>query len=408
MRKNNESNLDGSIKLTNIYFDKNYILFRFNKLNYAAWLENANKHTPEVYSLRKLNDNTLAFDVRQLPKGFVHSRLILSIADNNERLPYKVLEEALKVVSDPFFHLNPFCDDRYLCFDIVRKGNKSTINHLNSILSEHDKIVHPLCRDVIARPIDVCVIGSCFSRNVFQSNSYFNPEYKKHFRISNTFFHNSIISMMSKPFTEDEYILFEDLQKSDVANYVAMEFNKNLEAILNERSIDYVFIDNYSEAALPIVEMEPGRYLTYNRYFSESIFRKEFAGKKIIHPGSSQHIKLYEKSLTKLAEILKKFQLDKKLILVGGRLSIQKTASDVWLEKIQWINSVNTHWDIYDSIFLEKLPLANYIDVRKSVWLSDLDSPIKGGASPAHYQSGFYKNIYTEIKNIILGCGNEK
>lgn len=402
MKENNKSNTNASIILKNVYFKNRCILFKFNNLNYDAWLENTNKHIPEVHSLRKIYSDTLVFDLTKLQKGFVHSRLKLSIANNNERLSYSVTRESLKIVSDHFFHLNLFYDDSGLCFDIVCKGDGSVISHLNSAASKRTSLLYPLHGKITTKPRNVCVIGSCFTRSVFQSNSYFNPDYKKHFNVLNTFFHNSIISMLSTTFTHSKYSSFKDLHHPSIKKYVLMEFDKNLEAILSEQPVQYLFVDNYSDAALPIVEMGPDCYLTYNRYFSESIFRKKFSDKQIIHPGSSLHIKLYEKSLIKLSRILEKLQLDKKIILVGGRLSIQKTDSEIWTDKIHWINEVNTCWDVYDSMFLNKFQSANYIDMRNSKWLSDLESPIKGGASPAHYQSNYYKHLYTRFKEVVV------
>ena len=69
---------------------------------------------------------------------------------------------------------------------------------------------------------------------------------------------------------------------------------------------------------------------------------------------------------------------------------------------MNWIKRTNRNWDMYDAIFLEELPDAQYIDMRSTNWISDVNSPIIGGALPSHYQSGFYKEIYEKIIKIIL------
>ena len=94
--------------------------------------------------------------------------------------------------------------------------------------------------------------------------------------------------------------------------------------------------------------------------------------------------------------------LFRSIILVGGRLSPFKTQSELWQSKMNWIKRTNCNWDMYDAIFLEELPNAQYIDMRSTNWTSDVNSPIMGGASPSHYQSGFYKEIYEKIMKIIL------
>ena len=58
---------------------------------------------------------------------------------------------------------------------------------------------------------------------------------------------------------------------------------------------------------------------------------------------------------------------------------------------------VNRNWDIADNLFLEELPDAIYIDKRLTSWMSDVRSPILGGASPSHYQSGYYKELFHDL-----------
>ena len=86
--------------------------------------------------------------------------------------------------------------------------------------------------------------------------------------------------------------------------------------------------------------------------------------------------------------------MDKKLVLIGGRLSEFRTQSERWESKMGWIKITNRNWDIYDAIFLDEFKNAKYIDMRYTNWISDVNSPITGGASPSHYQSEFYKELY--------------
>ena len=139
-----------------------------------------------------------------------------------------------------------------------------------------------------------------------------------------------------------------------------------------------------------------------SKYFSESIYKRKFSGKNKFIPGELKHIDKYREAVKKFYLILQELNLDKRVILVGGRLSTFKTQSELWQSKMNWIKRTNRNWDMYDAIFLEELPDAQYIDMRSTNWISDVNSPIIGGASPSHYQSGFYKEIYEKIIKIIL------
>ena len=57
---------------------------------------------------------------------------------------------------------------------------------------------------------------------------------------------------------------------------------------------------------------------------------------------------------------------------------------------MEWILNVNKNWDEVDRIFLEEIPNSIYIDKRTTYWKSDVFSPMIGGDSPSHYQSGYY------------------
>ena len=68
---------------------------------------------------------------------------------------------------------------------------------------------------------------------------------------------------------------------------------------------------------------------------------------------------------------------------------------------MSWINSSNHNWDIADALFIDEMEECQLIDMRNTKWMSDIYSPIIGGASPSHYQSGYYKEIFDKLKSIL-------
>lgn len=389
------------IILKNFHMRDCCIFFEFNTTNFNAWLENANKHVPEVYSLKK-HQNGFYFDLNKYNSKLLHSKLKLSISRDGKRSSYSVYSNLNKILNSPFHHFNFDISGSHLTIDMIVHQNSNEIEKLNSIIEERNKLNLDFKKREIGLPAHTSVMGSCFTRSVFNSSDYFNPEYKSYFKIMDTFFHNSLISMTSWPYSEAAYKSLEDLQRVEFIEYVRIEFKKNLREILEERPIQFLLVDNYSDAALPVVQMNQNTYFTYSRYFSESIFRKEFSDKEIVLPGSDKHLDLYNKSLMRLKGTLSKFQLDKKIILIGGRLCYQKNETEIWQEKLPWITQVNTSWDKLDLAFLEHFPDTSYIDMRSTDWISDPSSPIKGGASPAHFQSGFYKQIFKNLIEILF------
>lgn len=110
---------------------------------------------------------------------------------------------------------------------------------------------------------------------------------------------------------------------------------------------------------------------------------------------------LFRNSLAAFRRWLKTCHI-RDVVLVGGRLSQHKIDEKTkqitaWADKASWITEVNRNWDIADKLFLDELPDTIYLDKRSTSWMSDVHSPILGGASPSHYQSGYYKELFHDL-----------
>lgn len=79
---------DESIVLQEIKKVGNAIVFIFNKSCFNAWLENTNKHIPEVYELNKSATGEFSLSVSRLPVDLVYTSLKLTISDSVNRLDY--------------------------------------------------------------------------------------------------------------------------------------------------------------------------------------------------------------------------------------------------------------------------------------------------------------------------------
>ena len=390
------------IILREIKVAKDTVFLYFNKSDFNIWLENTNKHIPEVYQLKREGSKGFSFSCSQLPEDFTRTSLKLSISNDTNKLNYLLQGDFFDSVesenSDIF--LEEYKGNLVL---VIKNNNRSLWNEkidLSCLRCASNGGFEKANNKSV--PVKIGVIGTCFSRSVFRSDDFFNPGYKRFFTVPLTFFHNSLISLMSKRFDDSDFLLTRDLLSDQVFRYIEIEFLKNIKERISSAGVEYLIIDNYSDATLEAIEMDDDCILTYNKYFSESIYKRKFSGKNKFIPGELKHIDKYREAVKKFYLILQELNLDKRVILVGGRLSTFKTQSELWQSKMNWIKRTNRNWDMYDAIFLEELPDAQYIDMRSTNWISDVNSPIIGGASPSHYQSGFYKEIYEKIIKIIL------
>lgn len=373
------------MKVKNIEIVDQKIKIFFKEADFSfAWLENVNKHLPDIF------EATVDFENGQI---LVDLTKVLDCNNLNLKLMISTDEESVDYEVD-WAH-------KFACFS--QSNFKCNVKNENGIL-----LFCFISKKALnaPEPQNLFVIGSCFSRSVFRSEPYFNLGYKKDFNIDYTVFHNSLISIMSDPILDTDYLNVKDLSSKDVFAHVDIEFKKNIFQLLSEFKPNCILIDNYIDATTPIVEISNSQYITYNKYFSESIYKRKFANCKIIFPGTEEHIILYQTALRKLKRYLADSPQKYTLILVGARLSkfyfdedIKKTL--IWVDKLEWITESNCNWNRVDSIFLEEFPCAKYIDATQEKWISDVNAPIVGGASPSHMQSGFYKYVFNKIKQIL-------
>jgi hypothetical protein len=184
-----------------------------------------------------------------------------------------------------------------------------------------------------------------------------------------------------------------------------VEFSKDLDGRLQKGSTSMIVSDLYVDASVPVVRIHGDAYLTYNKYISESIFKRYLSSCDIIYPGTKEHETLFRSSLVAFHRWLETYHI-RDVVLVGGRLSQymidEKTKRiALWEDKASWIAEVNRNWDIADKLFLDELPGTIYLDKRSTSWMSDVRSPILGGASPSHYQSGYYKELFQDLISLI-------
>ncbi len=372
----------------------------------SAWLEDANKHWPYILCLSADPERQVITIPCSALSGFMTQhpghRFKLSLCAENRRIPYElspgispVRKAGVQIEAEDgiavFSGSGDACD---FPADATRinSGNFEAGRGQAGTFAEIDRL-----------PVNTLVIGSCFGRSIFRSDAYFNPGYKKYFRVGRTVFHNSLISLFSEKSACD-FRKYPDLVSGDAGKYIEPEFRKNLGEILDQENFQLLVIDNYMDAAVPVIRFRENSFFTYSKYFAESVFKRFFASRPAVFPGTPEHAELFQKSAAGLRKLLDEHHL-KNVVLIGGRLSRYLIDEDTgetsrWDGKMDWINAVNAAWDTADGIFLKEFPGAFYLDMRNTRWKSDLRSPIIGGASPSHYQSGYYRELFRQLAQL--------
>lgn len=391
------------VVIKDIVINNDAIIIYFNgSERIEAWLENKNKHYPDIFCINVDNDNkSIVIEYQNLCdfiERFPGQVFKLSLCTAIRRMNYIVSEN---IKSQRINSIRIVIENSIL-FSEIDSISPSYILTESCINIQHkNKLVFENIEEL---PIETLNIGTCFSRSIFKSDKYFNPTYKKYFNVKKTIFHNSFISIFSDKIIYD-YSKIEDLVTGDAGKYVGIEFNKDFDKILSDNAFQLIVVDNYIDATTPIIKYGDNSYLTYNKYLSESIFKRFFSSCEIIYPESPKHLELYKKSVMTFHKMINAYNI-KNVVLIGGRLSKFKIDEDInqtftWNDKKRWILNTNQNWDKADKIFLEEIPDAVYIDKRKTLWKSDIHSPIIGGASPSHYQSGYYKELFEDILQFL-------
>lgn len=392
------------VTITNICVSSDSVEISYDGLHQLeAWLENKNKHEPDILYLDADTAHqriTIGEDaLNQLLKHSPGHTLRLSLCTVSRRIRYQI---RCSIPDKCFNGILIFveCDELFFR-ESISVPERTPLQERRLEIQHENRLKF---KEVTQLPVGILNIGSCFSRSIFKSDAYFNPTYKEYFLVQKTLFHNSFISLFSKAVDYD-YTQVEDLMTGDAALYAGIEFRKDIEQLVKEGQFQLVVVDNYMDASTPVIRFGEHSYLTYNKYLSESVFKRFFSSCEIIYPGSEQHRELYRNSIVAFRRMLQIYNI-KNVVLIGGRLSKWKIdesncRADMWDNKMEWIINTNRNWDEADKLFLEEIPEAIYIDKRNTSWKSDVHSPIIGGASPSHYQSGYYKELFEEFLKLL-------
>jgi hypothetical protein len=260
-------------------------------------------------------------------------------------------------------------------------------------------------------PIPIAIMGSCYSRNAFNSEQYFNPDYKNYFKTSFSFFWPSIISLVSQPLPYDPN-MFLDVKED---NYLEIEWEllKNWDKALLDSGAEYLLLDFFVDAMHGVLQFGPNQFLTRNlflrkaNYYTSTLVKE---GKSIdcYHP---EYFPLWTKSFDKFVDKLKGIIPEENIILNLSLLTdkfhdehggITSFIDSKHITKSHYLH-VNHTWTKMNNYFLTKLPRAKVIDMNNLSFIGQFNAPTELAIlGPHHFESGYYKTIISELCKVIV------
>lgn len=249
--------------------------------------------------------------------------------------------------------------------------------------------------------IKVAVSGSCFSRQMFNSRDFFNPDYKSFYECGLTAYHFSFCSMFSDKIKYDSADLVGEFQ-SDLNAHGASHFNKDIIKRLREYAPDYLVIDNYVNISAALIKTGDNQYIDENYYLVDTPAFKKLHVKKRIAAQSEEHFRLFEQAVDKLKTVLPDIIDEDHIVLVRTHPAINKLDEGKiteW-ESSQIIKYRRAIWKRYDSRFLQAFPRAKVIDMRDESYVSERSQYFK--FAPSHFGSKYYRDMLAKFNEIVL------
>ncbi|MGM0902870.1 MAG: DUF6270 domain-containing protein [Bacillota bacterium] len=315
---------------------------------------------------------------------------IKSLSGKVEEYPV-VMAESYKKKNYGYYHFNT---------EKTPKSIKPYINGLRGIslfFTDNNKIKKG--------PVKIAILGTCFSRNPFNSMPYFNPQYKDLYEVVFTQFHSSLISLASNPveFNDDD---FGKLENTFIP-FVKRDFYKSFYEDLKSSNPDYLILDLDIDATHNLVKVSEDQVVTLTYMLAKTNYLKKNQDqlKYIVHDNDEEYFELWKTAADKFVDKLIEIIPPERIILTAGRYAekyIDTNKKVQTFPRLEWIRERNDLWEKLDGYFLAKVPQAHCINLTKTKFIGDEQYPLGNKAEPPHYQSGYYKEFLKQLNEIVI------
>lgn len=260
----------------------------------------------------------------------------------------------------------------------------------------------------------VVLMGTDYTNLVFENDEYFNPEAAREFQIVDSHEHSSVISAVSRKIEKiDTSKAFSSFELSDdLLKNIYREYNKVFFDELSTKNLEETFFifDLYADSSLSLIEWGKNEYTTasyYYRYALESFLSSHMDDITMLTHSNPRFFDIWKSSFMIFMEKVTSLFEDR-IILISAKRATEfrdKNGNIALIDNFMYGKSLEVartadFWlDQMHGFILEKYTQVKFIDLSKYNFLADRYHPKK--LSTNHYESNYYKVLYTEIKALM-------
>ncbi|WP_066387579.1 DUF6270 domain-containing protein [Neobacillus mesonae] len=257
------------------------------------------------------------------------------------------------------------------------------------------------------KPINLAILGSCYTRRLFSSNAFFNKEYKNRYEIVLTQFHSSLISLADDKNTKFNPELFSGFHPIAL-DYVKTDFEKSFFQKLRDTKPDYFLMDAYTDFQMGTFIFPDGRKVTGSTYIQKRgdfLLTENLEGVRYISPyNCSNFFDIWQESAKLFCEKLIKVIPEEKMIIhfINPNTKYKDKSGNIknYSSNLNRTKSLIFIADYMHNYLKKLLPKAQTIDSRYLPYIGDESTP--DGLLIHHFESGYYKEVLKLIDEAIV------
>lgn len=263
-------------------------------------------------------------------------------------------------------------------------------------------------------PIEVAVLGSCITRDNF--NSRFNPGYKRYYTCPLVQNQSSMVALMSEPLELDGDPATQPAgELSDYARWnVRTDLTKEFLTQVVDLQPAYLILDFFGDIHFGCIRLEDGRYLTNNRWklWKTDLYRelKESGGftRLRIQDDTEEYLALWRDAFDRFHAFFQAHLPNTTLVLHRGfntdRIVVPDRPDPMPLQKYKKLSKLNVArsnllWAALDDYAAERSG-CDVIDLTDRGFTSFPEHP--WGAFYVHYTMDYYHQFLAELHKIHL------
>lgn len=253
-------------------------------------------------------------------------------------------------------------------------------------------------------PVKIAVYGSCYSRAAFNSQPYFNPDYKEKYKVVYTQFHSNTISTMSNPieYKEAYFRQYNEAEKG----FIQDDFEKTFFQRISQTAPEFLIIDFYSDVFLDLAVINNKHIITGNYFLRGSQYLYDVSGSVefINRKNMDSYLIQWRDAMERFSAKIKEYLPEERIILQKARSIGEFYSKSGGRQKFstptEQVDFNNYLYEYMERYFLQLMPKAQIIDVTNYGFIGHETYP--DGNSINHYEPSYYKELMKQLDHIVI------